>query len=68
MLSALRRPGDVTFEVWEIKYELKGTNDEFNNDDDDVCFFLSFISSLFNVIHIHTLTVSGQNGNLSITV
>lgn len=26
----------MTFEVWEIKYELKGTNDEFN-DDDDVC-------------------------------
>lgn len=27
----------MTFEVWEIKYELKGTNDEFNDDDDDVC-------------------------------
>lgn len=28
----------MTFEVWEIKCELKGTNDEFNDDDDDdVC-------------------------------
>lgn len=54
----------MTFEVWEIKYELKGTNDEFNDDDDDVCFFLlSFISSSY-VIHIHTQTVSGQNGNM----